>query len=145
MSSEKITTGGQANTPPNEWQNVAEYLKEYPDAVVDVEKAHAMAAASKRNEENAEAFKKVALDELQSPDGVGRMDDSLKVNYYGIYGQPLFGHDADNVENRVVKAVKGGITGMHKDLLIDEVKRERKEAARRAESAAEEYDALQKM
>ncbi len=115
--------------------------QEYPDTLVqDPEKAHAMALASNRNELNRIAFKAIALEHMENP---ASKKSPLRAHISRIKGAEFSSTDPSV---RVVQTKQGGYAYEHTaESAIAEARKERDEADRVAQIAADRYDALEKL
>lgn len=124
-------------------------LLESKKLIYDAEKAHTMAIASNRNETNIVALKRIALAHMQSPDSQA---SPLRVSIAPIpeVVNPET-HRADDdtymqdASKRTVRAVHRTESMMTADEAIAEAQKERVEADRVAQIAAERHDAIERL
>ena len=118
--------------------------------IEDIEKAHAMAIASNRNESNIAALKKVAMAHMMNPD---EELSPLKIVAVPVEDKWASDRDAHYAQlrdpaKRTIEARDWrSIAGRHRtaEYAIDMAKEERVEADRVAQIAADRHDALERV
>lgn len=113
-----------------------------PETITDPEKAHSMAIASNRNELNLVAFKRIALEHMKKPD---TQHSPLRAEVKMVKDEQ-HNHDSNDPKKRIVKTVKGGYAlQFTADEAIEQAQKERAEADRVAQIAADRHDALENL